>query len=246
MPKSRWILIATVSGVLISGAALLLGAEWLAGFVTKSEAKPVTGPEQVQQTAPFLLREAQAPRPAAPAAPAPRPAPAPRATPVAPAANAPSSPRHVETTEYDSWSVTCEDAAAGGAKQCVGSLRVRNQNRMLLDWQIGSNPDGRWVTAVHIPSGLAVKQGDKTVGGPILVANGVELKFGSGPARRLNFVSCGPRQCLAEAAIDDGFTKEAVANAGGKATITVHTAGGDIPFEVPIKGIDKAIASTRK
>ncbi len=245
MRKSRWILISTVSGVLIGGAALLVGAEWLTGIVAKSEAKPFSVPEQAQQAAPALLREAQAPRP--PAAPAPRTAPAaPRAAPGAPAANAPSSPRHVETTEYDSWVVTCEDTAAGGAKQCVGSLSVRNQNRTLLNWQIGSNPDGRWVTAVHIPPGLAAKHGDKTVGGPILVANGVELKFGNGPARRLSFVSCGPRQCMAEAAIDDGFVKEAVANAGGKATITVHTAGGDVPFEVPIKGIDKAIASTRK
>ncbi len=242
MRKSRWILISTVSGFLISGTALMLATGPLTSIgMTATQAKPASGPEQLQQAAPPPLREAQA-RPTAPAPAAPRSAPA------APAANAPSSPHRVETTEYDSWAVTCEDTGAGGAakRSCVGSLRVRNRNQLLLNWQIGSNPDGHWVTAVHIPSALSAKQGDKTVGGPILVANGVELKFGSGPVRRLNFVSCGPQQCLAEAAVDEGFVKEAVANVNGKATITVHTGGGDIPFEVPIKGIDKAIASTRK
>jgi invasion protein IalB len=83
------------------------------------------------------------------------------------------------------------------------------------------------------------------MGGPLLIQNGVELKFGNGPARLVNYVWCGPRQCVAEALIDDAFVKEALANAN--ATITVRTLGGEaIPIEVPIKGIDKAISSTRK
>ncbi len=243
MRKSRWILISTISGILICGTVIMLATGLFTSTgMTASQAKPVSVPEQLPAATPSLLREAQA-RPPAPNAPA-----APRAAPAAPAPKATSSPRRVETTEYDSWAVTCEDTTAGGAakRSCVGSLRVRNQNQMLLNWEIGSNPDGRWVTAVHIPSALAAKQGDKTIGGPILVADGVDLKFGNGPARRLSFVSCGPRQCVAEATVDEGFVKEAVANANGKATITVHTGGGDVPFEVPIKGIDKAIASTRK
>ncbi len=122
-----------------------------------------------------------------------------------------------------------------------------NQNQaLLLNWQIGFNEEGHLVTAVHIPSGLAVKQGDQTVGGAISIPNGVELKFGNGAVRRLSYVLCGPQQCFAEAPIDEAFGKEAVASAN--ATITVHTSGGAIPFDLAIKGIDKAItiASARK
>jgi invasion protein IalB len=78
-----------------------------------------------------------------------------------------------------------------------------------------------------------------------LVQNALELKFGNGAARRLNYVSCNPQQCAAEAPVDDAFIKDAVANS--TATITVYTVSGQgVPFEVPIKGIDKAISSTRK
>ncbi len=82
-------------------------------------------------------------------------------------------------------------------------------------------------------------------GGGIMIQNGLELKFGNGAARRMSYVSCGPQQCFAEALIDDAFVKEALANT--MATITVQTvSGGAIPFEFAIKGIDKAISSTRK
>jgi invasion protein IalB len=61
--------------------------------------------------------------------------------------------------------------------------------------------------------------------------------------RRLSFVTCGPQQCVAEALIDEAFVKEAAANT--KATITVHTAGGVLPFELAINGIDKALTYSR-
>ena len=92
---------------------------------------------------------------------------------------------------------------------------------------------------------MAMNKDNKTVGGPLLVQNGVELKFGNGPARRIGYIWCGPKQCFAEALIDDAFVKEALAN--NRATVTVQTeGGGPIPLEIPIKGIDKAISSTRK
>lgn len=221
MRVSRWILILAVAALLLSGAGLLLETRGLAGIeMTATGVKPGSAP----------IREAQA-RQAAPPAPAPA---------------APATPHRVETTAYDSWAVTCEDTTVGGVpkRTCMASLRVTSENRMLLNWQIGLNEEGHFVTAVHTPSGLAVKQGDKTVGGPILVAEGLELKFSNGPARRLNYLWCGPQQCMAEAPIDDAFVKEALASA--KATITVRTMGGAIPFELSIKGIDKAISSTRK
>jgi invasion protein IalB len=121
----------------------------------------------------------------------------------------------------------------------------QDRRELLLNWEIGLNKDGHFVTAFHVPPFLAIKKGDQTVGGPLLVQNGVELKFGNGPARRINYIWCGPKQCFAEALIDDAFMKDAVANTA--ATVTIHTAGGaSIPLELPIKGIDKAISSTRK
>jgi invasion protein IalB len=196
------------------------------------------------------LRLAQAPatRQQTPGAAPGRPAPAApaRQTPAATAPAAPSEPRRVETTVYDSWVVTCQDGVGGATKRtCLASLRVVTQNKkVLVNWQIGSNQEGRYVTAIHVPSSLPVKKDNKVVGGPILVGNGVELKFGNAAARRLNYVSCGPQQCAAEAAIDDAFVKEALANS--QATITVYSAAGTVPYELNIKGIDKAISSTRK
>ena len=238
MLVSRWIFITAVGGLLVGGAWVLLGTRLGVAAVADLEMTR-TGVEP----GPVPMREAQL-RPATPAPAAPRPA---APAPAAPAPAAPAKPQHVETTMYDSWAVTCQDTIVGGAvkRTCTAALRVVNQNQgTVLNWEIGFSPDGRLVTAMHVPSSLAVKQGDQTVNGPIMLADGVELKFGNGPVRRLAYVWCGPQQCYAEAPIDDAFTKEA--DASEKATITVHTGGATVPFELPIKGIDKAISAARK
>ena len=239
---SRWVVMA-VGGLLLVGVAALVATQGL-GSVETVAAGAKSSPELRQDTsAPF--REAQF----QPTAPTPqRPTAQAQQRPAAPAT--PATPPRRETTQYDSWVVTCNEASVSGApkRSCIASLRVVAQNRgVMLNWEIGSDPEGRWITAIHVPSGLAMKDGDKVIGSPpILIPDGVELKFGNGAARRLSFVSCGPQQCMAQAAIDDAFVKEAVANANAKANIVVHTAGGVVPFDLPIKGIDKAITATRK
>jgi invasion protein IalB len=240
MRPSRWILILAIGGVLLLGGAVFLVSGGSATIKSVTIAQPDAATVQEAQLRPTT----PAPQ-GRPAAPAPT---GPAAQPGAPAAQQPTPPRHVETTQYDSWVVTCQDAADGGGKKtCFASLRVVNQNkRVLMNWQIGLNSEGRLVTAVHVPSAIAIRQDNKTVGGAIRVAEGVELKFGNGPVRRLSFATCGPQQCVAEGPIDDGFIKEAIANVNGKANIAVHTVGGVIPFDVPMKGIDKAISSVRK
>jgi invasion protein IalB len=231
MPKLRCVAGST-RVALLAGSLLALTIQ-SSGAATVFTAVPNQAAVENKSPAPSAapIREAQT-RPPAPAA-------------AAPAKPAQDAPRKIETTTYDSWTVTC-DATAGGAakKKCLATLRVVNQNRgLVLNWQIGSNEENRYITAIHIPSAIAVKQGDKTVGGPILVGSGIELKFGNGGARRLSFITCGPKQCVAEGLIDDGFIKEAIANT--KATLTIHTPGADVPLEVAITGIDKAISSTR-
>ncbi len=230
MRASRWVLICTVGGVLIGSCAavLLFRTQVLAGVEMATTGKMTT--TAVKPSRPAVVREAQV-RHTPPAAPAPA---------------ASAAPRRIETTMYDAWAVTCEDVTVNGTakKSCGSSLRVTNQNRVLLNWQIGFNEAGHLVTAVQVPIGLAIKQGDKTVGGAILIPNGVDLKFGNGAVRHLTYMWCGPRQCSAEAPIDEAFIKDAAANT--KATITIHTSGGAIPFDLPIKGIDKAIAYAHK
>lgn len=160
-------------------------------------------------------------------------------------AAAAGKPRRVETTVYNSWAVTCRDNPGGAAKKrCLASFRARENRREVLLWQIGFNKSGHFVTTVHTPSALAVRRGKRRVGGAILIRNGVELKFGKGPARVLKFVMCGPRQCVAEGPVDEAFMKEAAANS--RASVTIHTTGGGITLKLSIKGIDKAIASARK
>jgi invasion protein IalB len=242
MWASRSVVMA-VGGVLLIGVAALVATQGLGGIETVATGVK-SGPE-LPPDASTPLRDAQL----QPTAPTPqRPTAQAQQRPAAPAT--PATPPRRETTQYDSWVVTCNEATVSGApkRSCIASLRVVTQNRgVMLNWEIGPDPEGRWVTAIHVPSGLAMKDGDKVIGSPpILIPDGVELKFGNGAARRLSFVSCGPQQCMAQAAIDDAFVKEAVANANAKANIVVHTAGGVVPFDLPIKGIDKAITATRK
>lgn len=234
--RSLWWIVISAAGVLVCGGAAVYATQWRADTETVTAAG-MASPASVQKTQylqPALapVKEAQQTRPPAPAA-------------TAPARAAPEAPHRVETTQYDSWVVTCEDTVGGTAKKtCIANLRVVNQDKgTVLNWQIGLNEEGHFVTAIHIPSALTIKNGDKTVGGPISIPSGVELKFGNGAVRRLNFVTCGPQQCIAEGLIDESFTKEAAANT--KATITIHTPGGAIPFELAINGIDKAITYAR-
>jgi len=240
MQRPWWILFSSGAGVLMCAGVFAFAS--LSGprlATAATAAVPGSASDHKTAFSPTTpqVQEAQFQQPAA--APTARP---PTAAPARPAQEA---PRRVETTTYDSWTVTCDTTPTGTAKKkCIANLRLSMEGRgVVLDWQIGSNEENRYVTAIHIPSAVAVKQGDKTVGGPIKVDDGLDLKFGNGGSRRLNFVVCGPKQCVAEAAIDDVFAKEAAANT--KATITVHTPEAAIPFEIAINGIDKAIASTR-
>jgi invasion protein IalB len=163
-----------------------------------------------------------------------------------PAPAAPSAPQRTETIVYDSWTVTCqENPSAQVKKVCLANMRVLGQNQqVLLNWQLGYNRDGKYVTAVHAPAGMSVKKNDQTLGGGLLITNGIELKFGNGPVRRLTYFACNPQQCFAELAIDDAFIKDALASTTATVTLSLPGAGA-VPLEVPTKGIDKAISSTR-
>lgn len=228
MRTYKWVLVSAIAAVLIGAVGAFIATQGSA-----MPDVPATGAKN--SPSPAAIRESQL-RPSLAATPTPAAAPA-----------APAGTQRVETTQYDSWAVTCRDAVGSPPRTaCSASLRVTQNQSPVMEWQIGYNKDGRFVTTLSIPSSLAAKNDKATVGGPIMVAVGVDLKFGNGPARVLNYVWCGPRQCMAEGAIDEAFAREASAGASANATVTVHTTGGPIPVEFPVKGIDKAIAATRR
>jgi invasion protein IalB len=219
----HWVAIVAAGALLTGSAAVVFGSQ------RSSETDDVRAAAVKNDASPSLIRESQLKQ--------------------APPAGAPatSAPPRVETIGYDSWTVVCQDSVGGTVKKtCNASLRAMtpDQRQLVVNWQIGLDNEGRYVTGFRVPPGVSVKKGDQVVGGPLLVQNGLELKFGNGPARRINFVWCGPQQCFAEALIDEAFVKEALASS--QATVTVFAAGGEAqPIQLPIKGIDKAISATR-
>jgi invasion protein IalB len=227
----RWVP-STLLGVMMCGASVVLASQVWAG--TEEVARASNSRQSIANP-----RLTQAP-------PATQPQTRqPTAAPAAPARQGPDAPRRVETTQYNSWSVTCEETVGGTAKRnCFANLRLVNQRQAtVLNWEIGHDPEGHLMTAIHVAPAMAVKNGDQVEVGPIAIPYGVELKFGNGIVRRLSFVTCGPQQCVAQGVIDDAFLKEA--NASTNATLTIHTPAGAVPFETAINGIDKALASTR-
>jgi len=222
--------------ILASGAVFAASAAAVPNILSSVDSN---GVQTNNEAPPLPMRESQL-----------RPTPAPQAAPQAQQApgGAPSTQK-TETTKYDSWVVVCQEGAGTTKKSCSASLRVaaqvQNQRHLLLLWELGLNKDGRFISAFRVPPIVGFKKGDKIATGPLLVQNGVEVKFGNGQPRRISFMWCGPKQCVAEGLIDDAFIKEASANAN--AIVTVYTSDGTAsPIEVPIKGIDKAISATRK
>jgi invasion protein IalB len=109
-------------------------------------------------------------------------------------------------------------------------LQVTDQSKrqVLLVWILGRNAEGGLVSVMRTPTG-------------VLLQKGVELKLGSGSARRLSYVSCDPQQCEAVLPMDDAMVREMAA---GEAVATVvATDGRAISFNMAMKGGDKAVAS---
>jgi invasion protein IalB len=190
------------------------------------------GPEVEAQSG--GTKQAQpAPKPAAPAPAAQAPA---AAAPAAPAA--PTAPQRTETVVYDSWTVTCRDTVGTSSKKaCSATLPLQivqeNQRQVLGAWFIARNNEGALVTLLQTPMLQA---------GGVDLQKGAELKLGKGNTRKLTYASCDPRNCEASVIMDDAMLKEATAAAD--ATITVYAKNGSgVNIQMPIKGIDKAIAS---
>jgi invasion protein IalB len=182
----------------------------------------------------FLAPEVEAQSGAKPAQSAPKPAAQTPAAPATPAA--PTAPQRTETVVYDSWTVTCRDTVGTTSKKaCSAALALQivqeNQRQVLGAWVIARDNDGALVTFLQTPM---------LQPGGVDLQKGVELKLAK--VRKLNYSSCDPRNCEASLIMDDAMVKETTASAD--ATITIYAKNGSgVNIQMPIKGIDKAIAS---
>lgn len=153
------------------------------------------------------------------------------------AAQAPASTNtRTEILQFDGWTVTCQDGAAGAKKACSALLRIaqndgQNQPRVVFTWVMGQR-DGKLLSALNVPTGVQIPPG-------------VEVKFGAKEAKKHGFANCQPVQCEVVIPMDDAFIKDASASATTDVTI-VAIDGRSVKFSVNMKGFDKAVAELRK
>jgi invasion protein IalB len=187
----------------------------------------------------MLIAGAAAADPFPPAAPHPaqhpRLAQAPAVTPAAPAVPAaPAAPQRTETITYDNWMVTCRDTVDGTTKTkktCSAVLKLieKDRNAVVFVWFIGHNAAGALLSVMQVPTG-------------VLIQKGIEVKVDKGEARKLEYNSCTTQNCEATLVMVPAFDKQLIA--GQTAVATIYAVDGrGINFNVPLKGIDKAIAS---
>lgn len=139
-----------------------------------------------------------------------------------------SKPRRIETTVFDSWTVTCGENEAG-KKNCNAVLRVidNESGNVVLVWLVAKDANNKLASAMQTPTGIQL-------------ANGVSLKLGAAAARKLAYVNCMPNHCEAVAPLDAAFLKEINAATEASATITLVD-GRTAEFKFPLKGATEAI-----
>jgi invasion protein IalB len=154
----------------------------------------------------------------------------------APAAAAPAAPtvQRTETTNFDSWQVTCQETDTSKRKVCSAVLHALDQQRRpIVTWIMGRNPEGALVTVLQTPQ--------TQVG--LNIQKGVELKLGNGAVRKLAYVACNSTRCESSLPMDDAVMREIMA--APATVVTIYQADGKaITINLPsITGSDKALAA---
>lgn len=157
--------------------------------------------------------------------------------PTAPAASAitPAAPQRTETIVYDSWTVTCRDEVGKSSKRdCLASFTAVDENkRQILNWVVTRNQNGAAVSIIQVPQ---IQAG-------ILLEKGLQVKIGSGAARKLDYIMCGPNQCQASMPMDNVMIKELLSAQAAVVTIT-SAAGQEVNINIAnMKGADKAVGA---
>jgi invasion protein IalB len=139
-----------------------------------------------------------------------------------------------ETTQFNSWRVTCTETDVSKRKACSAVLNGLDQNRRtVLTWIMGRNNEGALVTVLQTPQtqlGLNIQKG-------------VELKLGNGNPRKLDYMVCNQARCESVLPMDDAMTREL--GSVTAASVTIYRADGQpITINLPsITGADKALST---
>jgi len=177
------------------------------------------------------VAEAQSQQPPA------RPAPG-AAAQATPAPAQPTGPVKTETTNFEGWVLTCQEAppAAGaktGKKACWGILRVTDaqSKRVVVVWKIGRDGKDVPTIAITTPTG-------------ILVRDGVDLVIGQN-TRKLAYQWCSTSECEASLAYDQALANDL--SAAKEATVAFRLQDGrQVNVKVAIGGVDKVLAGLKK
>jgi len=130
---------------------------------------------------------------------------------------------------FDSWNVTCVDAADKTRRCAMTQTRIVAKTKQLVfAISLTRNKDNSVVSVMTTPTGVSVRDGIR------LALDGVE-------PLQVPFDVCGPRACQARATLDDAFVKRLAA--GSKASANFVLANKRmIQTEVDLKGFKAAYA----
>lgn len=135
---------------------------------------------------------------------------------------------------FGSWEARCTTPPGQTAQLCTTLLQIiNNQNKsVLMSWIVGPDEKGVLQSILQTPTG-------------VMIANGVEIKVGNAPARKVSYQSCNTQQCTASGPMNDAFVKEITV--AERANITLTAANGQaLNFGIPVGGFDKALAAIKK
>lgn len=133
-----------------------------------------------------------------------------------------------QTTGFDKWSVSCEQAA-NAAKYCVARLNVvsADQPPRPVLFLLVARRDNVSKLYVQTPTSIQLKPG-------------VQLSFGRGSLHHFEFSSCEPALCTAEIAADAALLQE-LGNSGTATAIWTSLTAGEVKAEFAIDGGKEAL-----
>jgi invasion protein IalB len=154
-----------------------------------------------------------------------------QAPPPAPKPQSPPQVAKTETSQVGNWLLTCVDYANGSAKRsCVAKLQILQDktNVVAFVWEIGVTNDRKFVSVMHVPTG-------------IMIEPGVELRVGKAAPRKIAYNACAQAECTSQFPIDEKLIKDIAANPKIEAAILAVN-GSTLTFQIDPTGIDKAFA----
>ena len=88
-------------------------------------------------------------------------------------------------TQYGPWVYSCMDVPAGAPKNCVARLAIRDKSRNItvINWLVGYNKDRALLMEITTPV-------------DVLIAPGLNMSIGDGPAQGFAYLSCAAAGCL--------------------------------------------------